>query len=138
MDTPEPRRGELGFSDQLAIERTILAVDRSLLAWVRTSLSLISFGFTAYKILQYMVERDTTGFLRTQTPRNVGLVLLLTGTVPLLLAMFGYRQTQKRLYGLLGALPPWLIRNPNFVAASVIFLLGCALTVVVILHIRLL
>jgi len=29
-----------------------MAADRSLMAWVRTGLSMISFGFTVYKLLQ--------------------------------------------------------------------------------------
>jgi putative membrane protein len=39
---------ELKLSDRLAIERTMLAADRTILTWVRTSLSLIGFGFTIY------------------------------------------------------------------------------------------
>ena len=31
--------------------RTIMAADRTLMAWVRTSLSMLSFGFTIYKVL---------------------------------------------------------------------------------------
>ena len=32
--------------------RTIMAADRTLMAWIRTSLSMLSFGFTIYKFLQ--------------------------------------------------------------------------------------
>ena len=34
----------------LAVERTLMALDRTLMAWVRTATSLISFGFTIYKL----------------------------------------------------------------------------------------
>jgi putative membrane protein len=36
----------------LAVKRNLMAADRPLMAWVRTALSLISFGFTIYKIPQ--------------------------------------------------------------------------------------
>ena len=33
-----------------------MAADRTLMAWIRTTLSMISFGFTIYKFLQAMFE----------------------------------------------------------------------------------
>ena len=55
------------------------------MAWIRTSLSLISFGFTIYKFLQEMnkVQRIT---LQDQGPRNFGLALVSLGTVALIVA----------------------------------------------------
>lgn len=138
MGDPKQEQQELKASDELAIERTILAEDRSLLAWVRTSLSLIGFGFTIFKFLQYLREEETATLLRAQTPRNVGLFLILTGTVPLLLAMISYRRTWRRLHQRLGVRPPRLLWNPNFLAASAVLLLGCALFVTVVFRLRLL
>ncbi|MDR3557688.1 MAG: DUF202 domain-containing protein [Syntrophobacteraceae bacterium] len=40
-------------SNQLALERTILAHERTLMGWVRTSTSLITFGFTLYKFFSW-------------------------------------------------------------------------------------
>jgi uncharacterized protein DUF2490/uncharacterized protein DUF202 len=45
------------LSAQLALDRTRLAHDRTLMAWVRTATSLISFGFTIYKFFQYLHEK---------------------------------------------------------------------------------
>ena len=39
---------EMNLSDRLAVVRTILGADRTLLASGRTALSLIAFGFTIY------------------------------------------------------------------------------------------
>ena len=36
----------------LATTRTLMAADRTLMAWTRTALSMISFGFTIYKVLE--------------------------------------------------------------------------------------
>jgi len=47
---------DLSTSTKLAIERTRLAHERTLMAWVRTATSLISFGFTVYKFVQYLRE----------------------------------------------------------------------------------
>ncbi|WP_424819733.1 YidH family protein [Salinisphaera sp.] len=46
----------------LASRRTVMAADRSLMAWVRTALSMISLGFTIYKLLQAF--QDSGGVLR--------------------------------------------------------------------------
>jgi len=34
----------------MAVERSFLAFERTLMAWLRTSLSMMSFGFTLVKI----------------------------------------------------------------------------------------
>ena len=49
---------ELKLNDQLAIDRTRFAAERNLMAWIRTSLSMIAFGFTIYKFLQMMHEQS--------------------------------------------------------------------------------
>ncbi|MGB0437426.1 MAG: DUF202 domain-containing protein, partial [Mycobacterium sp.] len=36
----------LDTSTRLAVDRTRLAAERTLMAWIRTSTSLIAFGFT--------------------------------------------------------------------------------------------
>ena len=66
---------ELKLVDMLALDRNKLAAERTLMAWVRTSLSMISFGFTIYKFLQAIDEQSTVPVLRPNAPRNVGLVL---------------------------------------------------------------
>jgi len=58
-------------NDILAIDRTRMASERTLQAWVRTALSMIAFGFTLYKFLQVMQAQSTVPVLRPQAPRNV-------------------------------------------------------------------
>ena len=69
------------FNTRLAVERTAMAADRSLMAWVRTALSMISFGFTIYKLLEGFAQAGE--HLRgASTPRDMGLFLIswsLTG-----------------------------------------------------------
>jgi putative membrane protein len=121
---------ELGITDKLAVQRTIHAERSTLLAWVRTSLSLIGFGFTIFKVLQYALKESTTVLMRPQTPRNIGLFLIITGTAPLLFAIIQYVRGIRRL----GYKDPILL-DPNFLAAGAIFLLGAVLTLTIVLRI---
>lgn len=43
--------GALPSANELALDRTRLAHERTMMAWIRTAVSLISFGFTIYKFL---------------------------------------------------------------------------------------
>ena len=81
----------------LAIERTAMAADRSLEAWIRTALSMISFGFTIYKFLQYLQGEVVETMLRQQLPRNLGLFLIGLGTVSVILGTVQYFKTMKLL-----------------------------------------
>jgi len=121
----------LKASDRLAIERTILAADRTMLAWVRTAVSLITFGFTIFKILQYLQEKAAVTIVKAGTPRNLGIFMILVGIVPLLMAMIQYRHTLKRLQA-----KGHLMLNPNFLAANMIFLFGFLLLVTIVFRIN--
>jgi uncharacterized membrane protein YidH (DUF202 family) len=46
----------LDRSTQLAIDRTWVAYERTMLAWVTTATSLITFGFSVYKFFQIIRE----------------------------------------------------------------------------------
>ncbi len=66
------------------------------MAWIRTALSLLSFGFTIYTVLRAFEERG--GVLpgeNINTPRVVGLLLTGAGTVAMLMGT-----TQYLYYGL--------------------------------------
>jgi putative membrane protein len=77
---------ELKTSDILALDRTRMAAERTLMAWFRTALSMISFGFTIYKFLQVLQEQSTVPSLRPDAPRNLGLALIGIGTFALITA----------------------------------------------------
>jgi putative membrane protein len=77
---------DLKMSDILALDRTRMAAERTLMAWVRTALSMISFGFTIYKFLQVFQEQSKLPPLRPQAPREVGLILIGIGTFAVIMA----------------------------------------------------
>ena len=53
------------------MRRTFLATERTLMAWVRTSLSMISFGFTIVKFFEYLAEERKRTLVGPVRP-NVG------------------------------------------------------------------
>lgn len=71
----------------LALQRTIMAADRTLMAWVRTAISMIGFGFTIYKFLQYVGQENPARILPIQGPRNLGLTFIALGIGSLVIAV---------------------------------------------------
>jgi putative membrane protein len=76
----------------MARTRTLLAADRTLMAWIRTALSMISFGFTIYKFLQGLHEAATIQLRHPQGPREMGLFLAGLGTASVVIGLVQYRQ----------------------------------------------
>ena len=75
----------------LGEKRTIMAADRTLMAWIRTSLSMLSFGFTIYKFLDAATEKAGHG--DSESPQHIGLFLAGMGTLAILLGTLGYWMT---------------------------------------------
>lgn len=68
----------------LALLRSSLAVERTLQAWIRTALSLISFGFTIGKLGQVVVALP--GMSRHIGTDSMGYMLVTLGTLSLAMA----------------------------------------------------
>src|SRR5688500_8226623 len=79
----------------LAYERTLLAHERTLMAWIRTAASMITFGFTVYKLLEEKSSATTSDKLLT--PRIVGMIMIAFGIAGLLLAQIQHHQAIKKL-----------------------------------------
>ena len=118
---------------QLALERTYLACERTLQAWIRTSASLITFGFALFKVFDYLNALDP-GRVRNRilTARGFGIVMIFAGLAGLILATVQYRQAVERL-------KPQYAKSPLPVAlliAALIVLLGLlALAEAVLRHV---
>jgi putative membrane protein len=81
-----PPQVELKLVDMQALDRNKLAAERTFMAWVRTTLSMIGFGFFIYKFLQVIQEQSSVAALRPQASRNLGLTLTGLGTFVVVVA----------------------------------------------------
>lgn len=69
------------------------------MAWNRTSLSLIGFGFTIYQFLAKFETAAGRSRRRPEAPRVFGLAFLLAGTLGTLVALWQYVRTERYLRG---------------------------------------
>lgn len=68
------------------------------MAWIRTAISMIGFGFSIYKFLQYLPEEIAAGNIRRpNAPRNLGLTLIALGTLGLAAAAWQHWQFLKTI-----------------------------------------
>jgi len=66
----------------LAMVRTKFSSERSLLAWLRTSVSLFTFGFTIIKFIDHLGKRQK-GVQFLEEPYTLGLILICVGILVL-------------------------------------------------------
>ena len=118
---------KLSLSNTLALERTRAAYERTMMAWVRTGTSLITFGFAVYKFF----EIETAG--RDIGPRLIGsrefaLVLIGIGLLSLVIGMIEHRRDLR----VLGKDYPGMPLSGTRLIAMLIAALG-ALTLLVVI-----
>ena len=83
-------------SEDMARLRTSMASDRTLMAWVRTALSMISFGFTIYKFFQYLYDSRPNEEV-PHSARNLALVLTALAALGIVAGLFEHRHTTTQL-----------------------------------------
>lgn len=91
----DSRKASADVPVNLPVMNTLMAADRTLMSWTRTSLSLLSFGFTIFKILQALQEEGK--FVRSDVPRDAGLFLTAMGTLAMVMGTLEYWQTLRVL-----------------------------------------
>jgi putative membrane protein len=79
----------------LSLERTHLARERTLMAWVRTSTSLITFGFGIYKFFQ--LEKGGMQYHQLIGPRVFAMFMISIGLLSLVVATIQHLQSGKVL-----------------------------------------
>jgi putative membrane protein len=118
--------------------RTRMSVERTLMAWVRTAVSMIGFGFTIVQFFARLREKEgaEVGPILAHA-RAFGLSLIGAGIVTLVISMFQYRwlldylRTKFRpLAGVTGG-PSG---TPLMAMAGVVLLIGLAAFVSVLFH----
>jgi putative membrane protein len=87
-------------ADHFAWVRTRLALERTMMAWQRTAVALIGFGFA---IVQYLSHLQQTPGARSaylpEAPRYLGLALISCGILALLVSLWQYWWGIRYLWG---------------------------------------
>lgn len=116
------QESELSRSERLAVARTVMAGQRTIMAWVRTAVGMISFGFTLFKILgQFMT--DELRQAHPHGPARLGLFLVGLGTLGLLGGLWEYLELNRSL----GRSTRQILFSPSLVLACAVSCLGLAL-----------
>ena len=119
----------MATNEELALRRTFLAHERTLMAWIRTSVSLISFGFTIYKFFQYLSQEIPFQRRTYFGPREFAAAMIGLGVVSLAVAVIDYRHTRKIL-----GLDASEYRSLAGKLAAMVFVFGVVLLVAVLLR----
>lgn len=99
MNKPDERFEVSGTaSGHFAWLRTRLAVERNLMAWIRTSVALVGFGFTIVKFLESLPAPQARPVLLPQAPRDFGLALIGAGILGLAISLWQYYRVLRYLW----------------------------------------
>jgi putative membrane protein len=79
----------------LALVRTRFSSERSLMAWMRTSASLFTFGFSITKFFDYL-EQQQAGTQFSEGPHRLGLALICMGLLVLVPVVVQHVQRLRR------------------------------------------
>jgi putative membrane protein len=116
-------------SDHFSWIRTRLSVERTMMSWLRTAVSLIGFGFTIVQFFDRM--QDLPGVAPAHfpnAPRYLGLMLILCGIVALVISVWEYLWTLRYLWGGDFAVVAGVTREgkktPLFAVAIALILIG--------------
>jgi len=121
---PAPR---LDRSTELAIARTRAAYERTIMAWIRTATSLITFGFSIYKFFQLETPRAEER-KHLIGPRQFAIMLVSIGLISLVIATVENRQNLHTLGGMPGATR----RSLSGLVAALISILGIVALVLMV------
>lgn len=116
----------------LAVQRTELAEDRTLLAWVRTNLGLMGAGVAFDKGVRYFHEaRLASGAAWVRSGHVVGISFTAASTLLLAIVVWNYLRSVRTLAGMGRRKPPRA--TPAFVAAVLVVVLGCGVLTILII-----
>jgi putative membrane protein len=93
-----PDQEPYNLNNELAKERTQAAADRTLMAWIRTSLSLIGFGFSIPTIVKTLETTRVGDYINPHHFTNaVGLAFIGAGIFAMASSLRDHRRMLKRI-----------------------------------------
>jgi putative membrane protein len=126
-------------SDHFAWLRTRAALERTMMSWIRTAVSLIGFGFT---IVQFFVRmQDIPGgnpVRHPAAPYYLGLSLIFCGVLGLVISIWQYQWTIRylwsRSFAPLAGMTEDGLNTPVVAIAVLLILIGLFAFFAVLLH----
>jgi len=98
MTFPEPDPSSRNIQAELARERNRAAAERTLMAWIRTSLSLIAFGFGIDQIVATLQRLYQGAVISSvQLSRVLGMAYILLGIYAMVVATIEHYQELRRI-----------------------------------------
>lgn len=110
-------------ANALSITRTMMAADRTLLAWIRTALSLFGFGFTLAHLIQGYIASGALKGMNAQASKHVGIALLFLALGCLVCGAFEHRRALKTMNISLRA----TLLSPSLLMTTALALVGAFL-----------
>lgn len=107
-------------SGELSRLRTRAALDRTLLAWIRTAFALQGFGFALATYVAKWISSGALRDVRPSLPINLGLTLVAAGVLSVLAGTVEYRRSLHTL-GLVSHVPRLSL---VFILASLMVAIG--------------
>jgi len=109
--------------------RTRLALENTLMAWVRTAISLIGFGFAVVEIFNRLAAMPSVApALRPEMPRYIGLALIAAGVLGLATSCCQYVWVSRYLWSPqfepIAGLREGPMRTPGLAIAIALTLVG--------------
>jgi putative membrane protein len=116
-------------SEHFAWLRTRLALERTLMAWARTAVSLIGFGFTIVQFFDRLGTLPGAAPARfPDAPRYLGLLLILCGILGLAVSLRQYRRIalylQSGSFAIIAGVPGERSQTPGVAAVVALLLVG--------------
>lgn len=130
MSTGERFSIEATAGNHFAWLNTRQALERTYMAWIRTAVSLISFGFTIVQFFQRLAQTESQAAraLNPDAPRILGLALIGVGLLCLAISSWQYRAGVKYMwqpkYQAIAGIDERPHRSPAMLAALVLSLIG--------------
>ena len=113
-----------------AIQRTCLAYDRTMMAWVRTATSLMSFGFTIYKFFDIESKQAQASPALLLGAARFGSLMIVIGIVAAVVAAIEQSRFRRRMQAEYGRVPS----SPTSVIAMIVGVVGLSGLAVVLLR----